>query len=360
MSTVVGVLGGAGAIGTEAVDFLLRYVSDIEVLVLGRSSEKLTHILKSHKKNIRTQVLDCSNILDLRKVLQQCSVICNCAGPSSVLGPCVAKEALRAEVPYVDPAGEAPLLAVFERPEHYKTENISTVVLGSGLMPGLSGLVPLWLYQHLQEKNRPSTYLRIYYAALDAFSYSAAYDYAESMRKAPPPESTAARPHFVEMPFSGQSFLAFAYTSFEIRRVRERLNIPLDFHNCFIGEEMPRALATIAKTADSVFSLDDAATVLKNASGACASRYGRGHFFLCEAEGDNGQKTSLAVAVDDANTFMGAMVGMAVEAILSGQVRGVNYFAEALPPKSVMTQLARQGLIRMGPPEMHFVHNQEV
>ncbi|HML59403.1 MAG TPA: saccharopine dehydrogenase NADP-binding domain-containing protein [Solidesulfovibrio sp.] len=348
MSALVGVLGGGGAIGMETVAFLLRHVPDLEVLALGRSPDRLAGVRERHGKGVRTRTLDCSDAPALGEALGQCDVVCNCAGPSSVLGPRVAGEVLRAGVPYVDPAGEAALLAVFERP-HAPAARAS-VVLGAGLVPGLSGIVPLWLQQVVVDGgDRPWERMRVYYAAMDTFSLTAAYDYADSIRKAPPPEATAARPHFVEMPFSGHTFLAFAHTSAEIRRVCASSGISLAFHNCFIGEEMPRALAAVADTRRAPLSMDEAALVLRDASRACASRYGQGHFLLCQARRADGQSASLAVAVEDANALMGAMVGLAVEAVLGGRTQGVRYFAEALPARHVMRRLAGYGLLRMKP-----------
>lgn len=345
MSVKVGVLGGGGSIGLELIGFLSRHVPDVQVLAMGRTAKSCSRVSERFGGDVPTKILDCRDLSALREVLYDCDLFCNCAGPSALYSAPVAWASLQAGVPYADPSDSLSLRTVFEKAERLGC--MISAIYGAGLVPGLSGILPMWFAQEAHKETNQWEGLDVYYAGKDEFSDSAAFDYADSIRTAMPPEPGIAKPHFVEMPCAGQTFLAFAHTSEEIRCIRSQIGIPLAYHNCFIGEEMLQALATVRSKKEDALSLDDAAKNLKEASRQCAALYGHGHSFLCRAKDADGQTSGWAVTVSEANALMGAMMGLASRHLLYKEISGAHYFAEILPAGNVVAELTKQGYLQM-------------
>ncbi|WP_219602064.1 saccharopine dehydrogenase NADP-binding domain-containing protein, partial [Nonomuraea indica] len=112
-----------------------------------------------------------------------CRVVVNCAGPSARVLDTVARAALAAGAAYVDVAGDqidrAPLRAVAAReagPPGGPGPG-GTAVLGAGMMPGLSALLPRHLAAGFSRVDR----LVAYVGGLDPFTPAAARDYVASL-----------------------------------------------------------------------------------------------------------------------------------------------------------------------------------
>ncbi|WP_291328780.1 saccharopine dehydrogenase NADP-binding domain-containing protein [Desulfovibrio sp. UCD-KL4C] len=343
MSAKAVVIGGGGSIGQELVGFLSRNEPELQILAVGRSLDKLSRMQDLYGGNVNIQILDCSDPSAVRNVLQGSDIVCNCAGPSAIMGGSIARESLRAGIPYADPSDSRSMQVVFENNE---IGHITTPALfGAGVVPGLSGVVPLWFEQHINSDGGPWSKMDIYYVGKDEFSSAAAYDYAESVRMAALSETEPAKPYFIDVPVFGQTFFAFAHKSEEHSRINCQMHIPFSYHNCFIGEHMLRALGTIGGRQGAGLSLDDAAVILREASQACVNQYGKGHSFLCRAERSDGLVDSLTVFIEDVNVLMGTTMGLSAQALLRGKVSGAHYFAEALDAAEVISELKHYGCI---------------
>jgi hypothetical protein len=351
MSAKVLIIGGSGSIGRELIRFLLQNDPELQIIAAGRNIESLLQLQERFGNEIFIRNMDCNKNYDLREVIKNCDLVCNCAGPSSVTGPAVAQECLHAGIPYTDPSDHAAMRTVFEREEDNK--KISSAIFGAGIVPGFSGTLSLWFHDLLHEADHKLKRQDIYYAAKDEFSYAAAYDYADSIRLASLSETEPAKPHLIELPDFKQTFFACSYLSEEIIRIRKMVSIPLYYHNCFIGEDMLNALATVGGLHGGSLSLIDSAAILMKASKSCVNEFGKGHSFLCRAEMEDGTVHSVSVFIEDANALMGVMTGMAIQAQLKRKIDGVYYFAEIMEPEEVISQLQQSGCIAIDSQKNH-------
>lgn len=342
MSVKVAVIGAGGSIGSELVKFLFQYIADVQVLALGRSTTSLRRVYETCGKKCIAHSFDVTNTSALKTLLQQCDIVCNCAGPSSMIEGSVARECLMAGVPYIDPSDFA-FHAVQKEFSGQKEPYLA--LFGAGLVPGLSGIFSRWGWQQLVTRYDEPKRFDVYYAGKDIFSESAAFDYVVSIRSSEPPDLSLPVPHFQEIPGSGQTFLAFPYISSEIQKIKSSLSAPLVYYNCFIGEEMLRTLGIIGRQQD--ISLSQAAKILRDASIHCTDNYGKGHFFFGKLEMNSGEVKELSINIDDANIIMGTIIGITVITILQENLQGIHYLSEIIHPDKIINKLIDYNLIHI-------------
>ena len=128
MKKVIGVLGGSGQIGKRCVAILKR--NNYSIL----ASYNKNYV--SNDTNCNYVNLDVGDIEAVRKFIQRCDIVLNCAGASYINGEMIARVASDEGVPYIDPSGESFLE---DRLEDIANENI--FILSAGYFPGLSGLM---------------------------------------------------------------------------------------------------------------------------------------------------------------------------------------------------------------------------
>ena len=132
----IGILGYGGMVGRVACDVLRR---------LGpvRGGQRRVDPDQDSGAGFEAVRVDLHDRASLDRFCQGCAVVLNCAGPSYRIGDVVAMAALEAGAAYVDafggdvlerklltgPAGEQGLF-----------------VLGAGVFPGVSGVLPRWLF----------------------------------------------------------------------------------------------------------------------------------------------------------------------------------------------------------------------
>lgn len=133
---LIGVLGCGGAVGSVACDILQQSYRI-------RGGQRRQPAKSSGKHSSEWVQVDLYNSKSLADFCAGCDVILNCAGPSYRIGDRVALAANEAGVSYVDTFGSDPL-------EQSLSENIGDVsglfVISAGSFPGLSGVLPLWLF----------------------------------------------------------------------------------------------------------------------------------------------------------------------------------------------------------------------
>lgn len=133
---LIGVLGCGGAVGSVACDILQQSYRI-------RGGQRCKPAKSPGKHSFEWVQVDLYNSKSLADFCAGCDVILNCAGPSYRIGDCVALAAVEAGASYVDTFGSDPL-------EQSLSENIGDVsglfVISAGNFPGLSGVLPLWLF----------------------------------------------------------------------------------------------------------------------------------------------------------------------------------------------------------------------
>jgi len=135
VTELVGVLGGAGAVGRVTVDRLAA--AGHPVRVGGRDLARAKAV-SGAADAVRVDLADAAA---LAAFCAGCAVVVNCAGPSYQVLDTVARAALAAGAGYVDAAGDAVAMDAL-------TDGLPAglarlpAVFSAGLMPGLSGLLP--------------------------------------------------------------------------------------------------------------------------------------------------------------------------------------------------------------------------
>ncbi|SFR83652.1 saccharopine dehydrogenase NADP-binding domain-containing protein [Anaeromicropila populeti] len=132
-SPVVGVVGCGGAVGRLVCEKLSK-----SYFVRGGQRRKLDAVGK-HISYVQVDLYDKES---LKAFCKGCTVIVNCAGPTYMIGGLVAAVAQKAGAGYVDAFGADFLEAQLKQME---IDDKGKFIISAGSLPGLSGLLPIWL-----------------------------------------------------------------------------------------------------------------------------------------------------------------------------------------------------------------------
>ncbi|MDF2708687.1 MAG: hypothetical protein K0R62_4339 [Nonomuraea muscovyensis] len=219
----------------------------------------------------------------------------------------------------------------------------AAVVLGAGMMPGLSALLPRYLAAGFRRVER----LVAYVGGLDPFTPAAARDYVASLAggygtalaawRGHRPVRGALRPvRGVRLPGWSGRVSAYPYLAAETGRLARALRIAeVEWWTVFDGE---RTLDALARAGDA--EPERAAEALVRASRLEA--FGREPYFqmVFEMTGDGGGRT-LVVRTGQSHELSAAVAAAATVAVLRGQVPGgVHEAADVLSPEDVFRRLS--------------------
>lgn len=132
----VGIIGCGGAVGSVACNILHRSFN----IRGGQRRHPTGPSIADIDEWMRVDVYNPESIANF---CSGCNVILNCAGPSYRIGDRIALAAIRAGASYVDVFG-----ADYLEKSLLKKKKITKgmIVLSAGVFPGLSGVLPLWLF----------------------------------------------------------------------------------------------------------------------------------------------------------------------------------------------------------------------
>jgi len=234
--TRVGLIGAAGHVGRA----VLRYLHEdpkIQILAAGRSRAKIERTLSS--SNYEKVEIDEFDLFNDDRLVQFCTnvdIVVNCAGPSGMVLDRVVVAAMRAGRPVIDPGGYDPVLEKLKNLEKNHKPTDPPVIVGAGLLPGLSGLYPRLIAD--SDEETPPERIDVFYAGTDMWGESSAWDIVQSVgdfgnKKSP---SFYRRGEEVSVPFwqafrtmelptpIGRSRGFLVYTK-ELERLAQTLNI---------------------------------------------------------------------------------------------------------------------------------------
>jgi hypothetical protein len=258
---LIAVLGAGGAVG----GLVARALDGLKLgrLRLGaRGPQALAPLVTELGGRAEAVVVDAAERESLARFCAGCQVLVNCAGSRAQ----VAEGVLATGTDYVDPGGNqamlsqlAGLFAVWER----------TAVLGAGVLPGLSTLVPRWLASGLQ----PPLALTAYLATQDKMTRVSAAEFLISLAET---EGTphgmwragarlpgCLQPEQLTLPFFPGDVVAYPHLSAEAEALARRLR--LDEVRWYFVFGDGRVLTTLSRLAGELRSgapLDDLAAEL--------------------------------------------------------------------------------------------------
>ncbi|EPH0095046.1 hypothetical protein QDZ74_004876 [Pluralibacter gergoviae] len=216
---MIGVLGGYGAVGREAVR-LLQSAGVGALRVGGRRPQPVA--------GAESRAVDVTDAASLLAFADGCRLVVNCAAPSARLSPHVAATLAAAGIALVDAGGAA--CADVAWPAGARA------LFAAGALPGLSGALPLWLADSIPKPQR----LHCWFGILDGFTAAGAEDYLDGALQSGsggPPLRGA------ELPFFPRPLTLQPFSDRETRYVAARLGV--DESRCWLvleGQHLVRAL----------------------------------------------------------------------------------------------------------------------
>lgn len=174
----VGLIGATGRVGVATLRRLVGD-SDIAVRCAGRSQERVAATISS-VGNDRCEAVELDLFVDVQldRFCRSVDLVINCAGPSGVVLDRVIAAAARAERSVIDAGGYDPVLERLPALAGSRRSEHGAIIVGVGLMPGLSGLYPRWIAEAADETPER---LDVFYAGTDSWGPSSAWDIVQSL-----------------------------------------------------------------------------------------------------------------------------------------------------------------------------------
>lgn len=165
---IIGIIGGAGRVGRECIDYLIKNTSFS--LCVGERTKSKELIAGTTFVQV-----DVFNEEELANFCKKCFMVINCAGPANLIRELVAMAALKNECHYVDPGGYTPLFKLLsEKKEEIDTKKL-TFLLAIGILPGLSEIFPIYIANKEFDVVNTFEYTSI---GRDKWTFPSAYDIA--------------------------------------------------------------------------------------------------------------------------------------------------------------------------------------
>lgn len=334
---MIGVLGAYGSVGLSVARSLAA--AGLPLRVGGRDPARVAAVPGLIGTPVPGTVVDATDLAQLARFAAGCRVVVNCAGPSSVIGDAVARAAAAAGSGYVDVGGDPTLVGVL-------SGTPVPAVVGAGISPGLTGLLPRWLAAQLPE---PPLRLRAWCGGLQEFTPAAADDMLASLHDGygialaawrdggVVRHANAAQAEATLPPFPGR-VAVLPYLSAETQLVAGRLGLrDVEWFNVFAGR---RTLAVLNHTT-ATRPEPAARTRLIDAAAADAAGLRPYQLLVFELSGSSRMRT-LVVRGEDAYRLTAATAVAAVHAIIGGSVpAGAHLAADVLDPDPVVAEVRR-------------------
>jgi len=138
VNKLIGILGCGGGVG----QYVVNYLKGKYPLKCGQ--RKIVNM--NADTDIEYVQVDVRNRKELIKFCQNCSIVINCTGPSYYLSREIASVVCEHNIDYIDTFGIG-----IDKEELYNYE--STMIIGAGSFPGLSGILPVWIRKEQQESE---------------------------------------------------------------------------------------------------------------------------------------------------------------------------------------------------------------
>lgn len=346
----IGLLGGYGGVGTAAARVLFRWGLG-PIRVGGRREERARALVATELDATAEAVpVNVTDAASLARFCDGCDIIVNCAGPSYRVLDTVAVAAFSAGAHYVDPGGDEPVYRRLASRDLAK-EGFAAV-LDAGLMPGLTGLLPVWLAREFDKVSG----LVAHVGLVDRLTPAGAGDYLLSLGGGHG-EARAAWRHGrrvarvlevmadVELPFFPGRVAAYPYLSVEAERTATGLALSdLTWFNIFDGGgHMSAALGRLQGAMAGFGELEAASAEL-----CCAADldlFGRYPYqrlvFRLDGHRD-GEPRSRTLVLRGTDTYglTGGMAAMVTKAVLEETIpAGLTYAADVLDPDVVVAGL---------------------
>lgn len=345
---LIGVLGASGDVGQASTQALLKL--GVTTLRLGgRDPVKGAQCLAMLRQlwpeaQLQWRAVDFTDTRALIAFARGCDVLLNCAGPSWQLKDLGAQAALKTDAHYVDAADDMKL-----DPSQWRCR---CAVLGAGLQPGLTGLLPRWLAEQAFTQVQRCT---SYFGLRDQFTAVAADDFLQGAADGTS-EPLAAwhkgrrsralrRRREVSLPCFPDEVHLLPYLNHEGERLAEDLGLEVgEWFNVITDGYVLKAL-------DQSHGLPRADAVQRLCEASLLDLSGHPPFvtLLLQLDGlHNGESCTRSVLLSGVGNaaLTGAMAAATVASVLEGEIGPGCYFAaQALPTAVSVERLLRTSAI---------------
>lgn len=325
---LVAVLGASGATGRTAAQRLAA-TGRVRLRLGARDAGALA--APAAALGAEAVGVDAGEAEALARFCAGAAVVVQCAGPSLRMAPAVGRAALAAGAHVVDPAGDLDPFPTGDR----------SVVLGAGVVPGLSGLLPRLLPPGARR-------LDLYAGGADRLTPAAAADVLLSVppryglpralwRDGGPVEAALTVQPAVTLPgFDGPVHAVPLLTAEAQRLAADTGAAQLRSYSVFPGPGLPDTLALAWASGDPLAHVD---AVIAAADSDVAA-HGVAITLLASARYADGARRMLLRSTDSL-ALTGAFTALAVTDVLAGRVApGVGWAAEVLDPATTAARLS--------------------
>lgn len=151
------IIGGTGAIGSGIAKELIKEKDVNRVQISARHIEKARQLEKELGEKVSVLQLDATEANQLAKAIKGVDVVINCGGPAYKIAIPIVKTVVKEGVNYIDLMDDPdPMMKVLENAELNKAAKKAgiTVIVGSGLTPGLSNMLAKYGANKLDKVER--------------------------------------------------------------------------------------------------------------------------------------------------------------------------------------------------------------
>lgn len=172
----LGIIGATGQVGVGAVKTLLNNYS-ASLLLGGRKIAKLMEQFGEESETMKYQAVDVFNEASIQAFCENCYLVINAAGPSSLILARVAEACLVTNTTYIDVSGDKAMKLAIED-ALAKHNNPITCAISGGVYPGLTEMFVAYLLRQKWVER-----ISCYFAGKGSFSETGAYDIISSLEK---------------------------------------------------------------------------------------------------------------------------------------------------------------------------------
>jgi hypothetical protein len=345
---MIGIIGGYGEVGLQAC-LLLQKWGKKPLKIGGRNPRKGQKKHASLISNSIWEEVNAEELISLRKFINGCDLVINCAGPSHRFSEKIIKECILQGCHLVD-AGMG------VRPSQFAQESIErAMIYAAGATPGLSGLFQIWFGHKWEAVNS----ILCYTGALGQLTRSGAEDYLEGVLHHSNQPRTAWRNQIVpnllpretgiRLPFFPRETTLLPVFDAETHLVAKRLDLQNgDWYVAVDGDNIMLVLGS----ASLQYQSNPKAVIEKLYLATQLDTAGRKPYFklLVQITGVKGGKKLTQTAVlesGETTTLTGSVAGVLAMAVLEDHLKpGLQHLSSIENVNYVMDKLSETNCIR--------------
>ncbi|MEV1293169.1 saccharopine dehydrogenase NADP-binding domain-containing protein [Pseudonocardia sp. NPDC049635] len=352
----VALLGATGAVGSAAARVL---AGDGPLRLGGRRHGPLDELAATlDGPAVSTHPVDLDDPHALDAFAHGADVLLHCAAPAFAIGDRVARAAARAGSRYVDVSGDAQLA---QQLTGGAVPNVA--VLGAGVVPGLSALLPRLLLTRARAAGMNPSRMRVHTGGVERCSPGVARDMLLSLDAGGPDGAAYGEPlaawrdgvrvpralrseEDAQAPFFDGRVALQPFLAAESERLARTTGLAgLDWFNVHPGPHVREAMRRLRGT-----DPHGAAAALVRAAELDLAGQRAYHLMVVTVHGPDGEGGARTVVLrsPDSYALTGTVAAVATRAITAGKIpAGVHHAGEVLDPAMVLDAVQALGVTRL-------------